>query len=83
MRVNRFCISATKCMKRSWREHEDLVAEFSSLTSRVEATLQATGMKVEYMTYNDLFLEIKRALVRFSTMGADKPEIGTGDASQR
>src|SRR5919201_1604054 len=28
----------------------------------VEASLQATGMKIERMTHNDLFLELKRAL---------------------
>ena len=46
----------------SRREHEDLVAEFNSLMSGVEATLQATGMKIERMTQDEIFLEIKRAL---------------------
>ena len=46
MRGNSFSMSATKCIERSRREHEDLVAEFSSLMSGVEATLQATGMKI-------------------------------------
>src|SRR6516164_2570960 len=44
------------------REHEDLVAEFTSLMSGVEATLQATGMKIERLSQNDIFLEVKRAL---------------------
>src|SRR5437016_11693793 len=62
MRGNGFSMSATKCMERSRREHEDLVAEFNSLMSGVEATLQSTGMKIERITHNDLFLEVKRAL---------------------
>src|SRR5215471_17935183 len=62
MRVNRFSMSATKCIARSRRVHEDLVAEFNSLMSGVEASLLATGMKIERMTHNDLFLEVKRAL---------------------
>ena len=62
MRVNHFSMSATKCIERSRREHEELVAEFNSLMSGVEATLEATGMKIERMTDNDLFLEVKRAL---------------------
>ena len=62
MRGNSFSMSAAKCIERSRREHEDLVAEFNSLMSGVEATLQATGMKIERMTHDDLFLEVKRAL---------------------
>lgn len=62
MRGNRFSMSATKCMERNRCEHEDLVAEFNSLMGGVEATLQATGMKIERMTHDDLFLEVKRAL---------------------
>ena len=55
-------MSATKCIERSRREHEDLVAEFHSLMSGVEATLQSTGMKFSRMSGDDLFFEIKRAL---------------------
>ena len=55
-------LSATKCIERTRREHEDLVAEFGSLLSGVEATLEATGMTARRMTHNDIFLEIKRAL---------------------
>ena len=57
-----FSMSASKCIERSRREHEDLVAEFNSLMSGVEASLQATGMKIERLTQNDIFLEVKRAL---------------------
>ena len=62
MRGASFSMSASKCIERSRREHEDLVAEFNSLMSGVEATLQATGMKIERLTQNDIFLEVKRAL---------------------
>src|SRR5215472_12123217 len=62
MRANNFSMSATKCIERSRRDHEDLVAEFNSLMSGVEATLLATGMKIERMTHNDIFLELKRVL---------------------
>jgi len=34
----------------------------NSLMSGVEATLQATGMRIERLTQNDIFLELKRAL---------------------
>jgi hypothetical protein len=62
MRGSSLSMSATKCIERSRREHEELVAEFNSLMSGVEATLEATSMKIERMTHNDLFLEVKRAL---------------------
>jgi type IV secretory pathway VirB4 component len=62
MRGGSFSMSASKCIERSRREHEDLVAEFNSLMSGVEATLQATGMRIERLTQNDIFLELKRAL---------------------
>jgi type IV secretory pathway VirB4 component len=61
MRGSSFSMSASKCTERSRREHEDLVAEFNSLMSGVEASLQATGMKIERLTQNDIFLEVKRA----------------------
>jgi type IV secretion system protein TrbE len=62
MRGSSLSMSAAKCIERSRREHEELVAEFNSLMSGVEASLQATGMKIERMTHDDLFLEVKRAL---------------------
>jgi hypothetical protein len=62
MRGGRFSPSATKCIERNRREHEDLVAEFRSLMAGVETTLQSTGMKLTRMSGDDLFLEIKRAL---------------------
>jgi len=57
-----FSLSATKCVERSLREHDELIAEFGSLLAGVEATLQATGMSIRRMAEQDIFLEIKRAL---------------------
>ena len=62
MRGNSLSMSAPKCIERSRREHEDLLAEFHSLMSGVEATLQSTGMKLSRMSGDDLFFEVKRAL---------------------
>jgi type IV secretory pathway VirB4 component len=62
MRGNNLSMSVSKCIERSRREHEDLVAEFKSLMTGAEATMQATGMQIQRMTGNELFLEIKRAL---------------------
>jgi type IV secretory pathway VirB4 component len=62
MRGPSYSLSTTTCTERSRQEHEDLVAEFNSLMPGIEATLQATGMRIERMTHNDLFLELKRAL---------------------
>src|SRR5260370_11743761 len=59
---NSFNLSVNKCIERTRREHEDLLTEFNSLLSGVEATLQSTGMTVRRMTHNDIFLEVKRAL---------------------
>jgi hypothetical protein len=55
-------LSASKCIERTRREHEDLLAEFNSLMAGVEATLQATGMAMRRMTHEAIFLEVKRAL---------------------
>jgi type IV secretion system protein TrbE len=59
---NSFNLSVNKCIERTRREHEDLLTEFNSLLSGVEATLQSTGMTVRRMTHNDIYLEVKRAL---------------------
>ena len=57
----RWSLSATKCMERTRREHEDLLAEFNSLMSGVESTLEATGTRARRLTHPEMFLEIKRA----------------------
>jgi len=55
-------LSAKKCIERSRREHEELIAEFNSLLAGVEATLGSTGMSMRRMSHQDIFLEVKRAL---------------------
>jgi len=62
MRGNGMSLAATKCIERTRREHEELLAEFNSLMAGVEATLQATGMAIRRMTHDEIFLEVKRAL---------------------
>ena len=62
MRGSSASLSATKCIERTRREHEDLLAEFNSLMSGVEATLQATGMAIHRMPHDSIFHEVKRAL---------------------
>ena len=55
-------LSATKCIQRSQREHEDQVSEFESILKGVEQTLNATGMGVRRMMADEMFLELKRAM---------------------
>lgn len=78
MRGSSLSMSATKCIGRSRREHDDLVAEFRSLMSGVEATLQSTGMTLSRMSGDDLFLEIKRAL---HPLGNDRAPYRRSDTS--
>ena len=59
---NWFSLSADKCIQREHREHEDLLAEFSSLMAGVEQTLGATGMRTHRMTDGEMFVEAKRSL---------------------
>ena len=55
-------VSAAKCIQRTWREHDDLVAEFETILKGVEQTLNATGMAVRRLTDEEMFLELKRAM---------------------
>jgi hypothetical protein len=60
--AQRFSLSATKCIQRMRREHEDLLSEFASILSGVEQTLRATGMAVRRLSDAEIYLELKRAL---------------------
>ena len=62
MRGTSASLSAMKCIERTRRDHEDLLAEFNSLMSGVETTLQATGMAIRRMGDGSIFQEVKRAL---------------------
>lgn len=55
-------LSADKCVERSRREHEELLAEFESLLVGIEATMQAAELGPRRLTDQELFLEAKRAL---------------------
>jgi hypothetical protein len=55
-------LSATKCVERSRREHEDLLVEFESLLVGIEATMEAAELGLRRLTDQELFLEAKRAL---------------------
>jgi len=55
-------LSAEKCIRRTRREHEDLLSEFGSILTGIEQTLLATGMTVRRMNDGELFRELKRAM---------------------
>src|SRR5207253_4961479 len=59
---NIFSLRASKCIERSRREHEALLAEFESLLQGIETTLEATELGPRRLTDQELFLEAKRAL---------------------
>ena len=62
MRAAGFSPSIRKCIQRSRAEHEQLLGAFESLLTGVETSLYATGMELERMTDQELFLEVKKAL---------------------
>jgi type IV secretory pathway VirB4 component len=62
LRKSTVSLSAEKCIRRSRREHEDLLSEFESLIRGVEHTLTATGMSVRRLSDDEMFLELKRAM---------------------
>ena len=55
-------LSADKCIRRTLREHQDLLSEFESLMAGIGATLGATGLQARRMSDQEMFLEVKRAL---------------------
>lgn len=55
-------LSASKCIDRSRREHEQLLAEFESLLVGIETTLRAAELGPRRVTDHELFLETKRGL---------------------
>jgi hypothetical protein len=57
-----FTLSARRCVDRSWREHQDLLAEFESLLGGVETALGAAELGARRLTDHELFVEAKRAL---------------------
>jgi hypothetical protein len=57
-----FSLSARRCIERSRREHQELLAEFESLLGGVETALGAAELGARRLTDDELFLEAKRAL---------------------
>ena len=62
-------LSAKTCIDRTRQEHEALLAEFESLISGVESTMQATELTAKRLSDEALFLEAKRALNPFRKEG--------------
>jgi type IV secretory pathway VirB4 component len=54
--------SALQCIQRARGEHDRLLAEFTSLLAGIETTLTSTGMQVERLDDEALFLLIQRAM---------------------
>jgi len=75
---NIFTVSARKCIERSHREHQQLLAEFESLLRGLETTLEAAELGARRLTDEDLFLEAKRAL---NPLSADSRPYRRGDDS--
>jgi type IV secretory pathway VirB4 component len=57
-----FSLSAGKSIQRTRAEHDRLLAEFTSLLAGIETTLGSTGMQIQRLDDEALFLLIKRSL---------------------
>ena len=69
-----FTLSAKKCIQRARGEHDRLLAEFTSLLAGVETTLVSTGMQIQRLDDQELFLLIKRAMSPLDTSkGSRRP----------
>src|SRR5213594_2514019 len=55
-------LSTGKCIQRSRSEHERLTAEFTSLLAGIETTLASTGMHIQRLDDDRLFLLVQRAM---------------------
>jgi type IV secretory pathway VirB4 component len=55
-------LSTGKCIQRTRVEHERLMAEFTSLLAGIETTLAVTGMHIQRLDDEGLFLLIERAI---------------------
>jgi hypothetical protein len=59
---NPFSLSARRCIERSYREHQDLLAEVETLLRGIESALEAAELGARRLVEDELFLETKRAL---------------------
>src|SRR2546428_10432113 len=55
-------LSTGKCIQRSRSEHKRIMAEFTSLLAGIETTLRSTGMHIQRLDDDGLFLLIQRAM---------------------
>jgi hypothetical protein len=55
-------LSASKIMQRTRSEHERLLSAFTSLLAGLETTLASTGMQIQRLHDDELFLLIKKAM---------------------
>src|SRR5579859_1498399 len=61
-KAGRFSLSADKCIERTRREHDDLVAALEFLRQGIETAMQAADLGPRRLTDHELFLEARRAL---------------------
>src|SRR5437867_3771781 len=55
-------VSANKCIRRTRGEHDRLLAEFTSILAGIETTLTSTGMRIQRLDDEELFLLIRQAM---------------------
>ena len=58
-----FALSGRRAMQRTLKEHIDLLSEFETFLSGIESALVSGGFGPRRMTDDELFLEVKRALL--------------------
>src|SRR4030095_11459681 len=63
-------LSTGKCMQRTHHEHDRFMAEFTSLLAGIETTLAATGMHIQRLDDEGLFLLITRGVNPFCIVKA-------------
>lgn len=61
-RIATWKLSTGKCIERSRRQHQELLADFESLLVGIETTLRAADLGPRRLSDDELFLETKRAL---------------------
>ena len=64
-------LSTGKCIQRTRAEHDRLIAEFTSLLVGIETTLAVTGMRIERLDNEGLFLLIARGINPLGVSNAD------------
>jgi type IV secretory pathway VirB4 component len=57
-----FSLSPNKCVQRTRSEHDGFLAEFTSLLAGIETTLASTGMQIQRLDNEGLFLLIQQAM---------------------